>query len=199
MKNPPPIRKRLASLAAADRERRSSGGFTLLELCIVLILIALLIGSFVPSIVTALTEQSIRNDSHQLAIMVKTAMIQSGEQNRTYALDFTASSMSLHPADNPDSGAKTIFPSLMDKPDADVPAPVTVEMSWALTNPTKMVIPDPQKKNGWKPMPKTMTVLFRPGELCPLQTVRFTRGEAYIEQSFNGLTGNVDKEENYIP
>lgn len=199
MKNPPTIRKRLSSLVVADRDRRSSGGFTLLELCIVLILIAILVGSFVPSIVTALTEQAIRNDSHQLAIMVKTGMIQSAEQNRAYALDFTTSSIKLHPADNPEDSQKTIFPSLMDKPDAESPAPVAVEMSCELTNPTKMVVPDPQKKNGWKPIPKTMTVLFRPGELCPLQTVRFTRGEAYIEQSFNGLTGNVDKEESYIP
>lgn len=198
MKNPPPTRKRSASLFAAVSDRRSSGGFTLLELCIVLILIALLIGSFVPSITTALTEQSIRNDSHQLALMVKTGMIQSGEQNRAYALDFTASSMTLHPAANTEE-AKTLFPSLTQKNDDDAPGPVAVEMTCQLNNPTKMVVPDPQKKNAWKPMPKTMTILFRPGELCPLQTVRFTRGEAYIEESFNALTGNVENEETYIP
>src|SRR5258708_4071627 len=53
------------------------GGFTLLELCMVLFIIALLFGLAMPSVESAFVEQGVRRDAHQLALMVKTAMMQS--------------------------------------------------------------------------------------------------------------------------
>src|SRR5271170_4399884 len=71
--------------------------FTLLEMCIVLFIIALLCGVTLPSITSAFTEQKMRSDAHQFALMVKTAMIRSSEQHRAYVIDVTSTSMSLHP------------------------------------------------------------------------------------------------------
>ena len=52
-------------------------GFTLLEMCMVLFIIALLFGVTMPAMQSAFVEQAVRRDAHQLALMVKTAMIQS--------------------------------------------------------------------------------------------------------------------------
>ena len=40
---------------------------------------------------------------------------------------------------------------------------------------------------------------FQPNELCPATRVRLSRGNAWLEMSFNALTGNVEKETTYFP
>src|SRR5476649_2895486 len=72
-------------------------GFTLMEMVIVLIIIALLFGVTMPAMQSAFVEQAVRKDAHQLALMVKTAMIQSAEQHRAYVIELTDSTMALHP------------------------------------------------------------------------------------------------------
>ncbi len=47
-------------------------------------------------------------------------------------------------------------------------------------------------------MPPT-TWIFEAGELCPATRVRLSRGDAYLEMSFNALTGNVENEATYFP
>jgi len=169
--------------------RRS--GFTLLEMCMVLFIIALLFGVTMPAMQSAFTEQHVRKDAHQLALMVKTAMIQSAEQHRAYVIDLTTTSMALHPmgqaakeadasTDDSDAGANTL-------------AITDVEVTSDFDPPNKLLAPDLQKANAWVDMPPTSWV-FQPGELCPATRVRLARGDAYVEMSFSALTGNVENE-----
>jgi prepilin-type N-terminal cleavage/methylation domain-containing protein len=176
-------------------------GFTLLEMCIVLFIIALLCGVTMPAITSAFTEQKMRNDAHQLALMVKTAMIRSSEQHRAYVIDVTASTMSLHPGgtkddDDSDDSSSSSAPSDEDGSSATVLENVTA--SGKLDPPNKFLAPDPHKLNGWVPMPTTSWV-FQPGELCVAPRVRLERGDAYLEMSFNALTGDVENEAEYNP
>src|ERR1700733_15400714 len=67
--------------------------FTLLEMCLVLFIIALMVGAALPAIESVFVEQGLRNDSHQLVLMVKTAMIQSSEQHRPYLIELTSTNM----------------------------------------------------------------------------------------------------------
>ena len=173
-------------------------GFTLMEMCIVLVIIALLIGVLMPSIHAALTEQTVRGDSHQLALMVKTAMYRSSEQHRAYVIDFTTTSMALHPAGQipPASGPASI--TFNQDADAQNAGPEDVEMSCQLDPSNKLLVPDPKKTNAWMGMPAT-SWLFQPGELCPAQTVRFVHGDSWLELNFNALTGDVENEGTYFP
>src|SRR5277367_3057384 len=88
-------------LSWADSCRR---GFTLLEMCMVLFIITLLLAAALPAIQTAFVEKAVRNDSHELALMVKTAMLQSADEHRAYIIDLTRSTITLHPV--PDGDAK---------------------------------------------------------------------------------------------
>jgi type II secretory pathway pseudopilin PulG len=190
----PPLVPKLTALRRSAVRRI---GFTLLEMCMVLFIIALLFGVTMPAMQSAFTEQHMRKDTHQFALMVKTAMIQSAEQHRAYVIDLTSTSMALHPMGE---AAKEADTSSSDDSDAAANNPVTedVEVTSEFDPPNKLLIPDPQKANAWIDMPPTSWI-FQSGELCPATRVRLKRGEAYLEMSFNALTGNVDKEGAYLP
>jgi prepilin-type N-terminal cleavage/methylation domain-containing protein len=179
--------------------RRRRHGFTLLEMCVVLLIIALLFGLSAPSLQTAMTEQTVRHDAHQLALMVKTAMIQSTEQHRAYAIDLTTKSMALHPvgvaaADTDSTGTDDTTDT---DSDADASGNVTmpdVTITTDLDSSNKLLVPDPDKANAWMAIPDGTQWVFQPGELCPATLVRFGHGEAWLQMTFDALTGNVDQE-----
>jgi prepilin-type N-terminal cleavage/methylation domain-containing protein len=175
-------------------------GFTLLEMCMVLLVIAILAGLSMPAMQSAFTEQAVRRDAHQLALMVKTAMIQSAEQHRTYVIDLTDTTMALHPegetAADPDASAST---NDEDASADDSSAPQDVEITSDLDPPNQLLAPDPLKADAWSAMPPDTQWVFEPGELCPASRVRLKRGDAWLEMSFNALTGNVENETNYLP
>jgi len=160
-----------------------------------------------PAMHTAFVEQAVRGDSHQLSLLVKTAMLQSADQHRTYILDLTSTSMSLHPAgmpDNADSSAtnETLL-SPQDKKNASDSdtnaAPLEdIVVDNQLDSANKLLIPDPEKPKTWIPMPPTSWI-FAPDALCPATTVRVSRGESWLEMNFNALTGNVENESTYFP
>jgi prepilin-type N-terminal cleavage/methylation domain-containing protein len=184
-------------LAAAGRR-----GFTLLEMCIVLLLIALLISVTLPSMQTAWTERAVRNDSHELSLMVKTAMIQVAEQHRPYVIDLSKDTIALHPLgqaakDPTDADNEALFQD--NTPTGPTEAQTDVTATQAIDAENKLRLPDPALPGKWEDIPDGTQWVFQPGELCPATSIRLERGDAYIELFFNALTGNVDKENTYFP
>jgi prepilin-type N-terminal cleavage/methylation domain-containing protein len=186
-----PLTKRAGGVHAA-RAR----GFTLLELCMVLFILALLAGAAMPAMDSAFTEQELRTDAHQFSLMVKTGMIKSGEQNRPYVLDLAGKDILLQPVGMEEKApaAPSFLPAHSD-PDA-APTLENVTMDLKLTN--GFLLPDAKKKDTWDPVSSERWT-FQPSNLCPLPRVRLTRGRAWIEMSFNALTGNVEDEATFIP
>lgn len=177
----------------------SRAGFTLLEMCIVLLIIALLLTVSMPAMESAFTEQGLRNDSRQLALMVKTAMIQSAEQHRNYVIELSSSTIALHPQDptvKPDDDATNVADATEAAANSDVMEDVTATDELDAKN--KLLAPDPDKADKWIDMPPT-TWVFQPGQLCPATRVRMTRGDSWVEMSFTPLTGNVENENAYFP
>ncbi len=180
------------------RAYASRRAFTLLEMCTVLLIIMILLGTTMPSIQSAFVEQAVRNDSRQLALMVRTAMLQSGEQHRAYVIDLTSTTMDLHPVAGPPKDADSSAPTNDQDPSAQNTGPEVVEIASDLDRSNKLVVPDPKKIDGWIAMPKT-SWLFKPGDLCPATRVRLVRGQSWLELNFNALTGNVENEATYFP
>lgn len=170
---------------AFPRRRR---GFTLLELCIVLFIIALLAGVAMPAMDSAFEEQSLRTDAHQLSLMVKTAVIQSGEKQQPFTLVLAGKELNLTPAAQTDESNRATAKSDADSGNQAI--------SYSLSNGVKF--PDATKRDKWESLP-VVTWVFRPNGLCPLPRLRLERGSAYLEMSFNALTGDVEDESSYLP
>jgi len=164
----------------------------------VLVIIAILAGLSMPAMQSAFVEHAVRGDAHQFALLVKTAMIQSAEQHRPYAIDLTATSMALHPVGEAAKDADASSPTDDNAADTANSTPEDVEVTSVLDPPNRLLIPDPQKVNAWLDMPPTSWI-FQPGELCPATRVRLARGEAWVEMSFGALTGNVENEASSFP
>jgi prepilin-type N-terminal cleavage/methylation domain-containing protein len=184
-------------LSALIFDRSQSRAFTLIELCIVLFILALLAAAAMPSMESAFKEQALRNDAHQLSMMVKTAVIQSEDQERPYQLTLDGKELVLMPVrdavsqEKSDGGVGSAAgqDSADDQSDADVD-------NWTLG--TGLKFPDATKKDTWESLPSVRWV-FQPRGLCPLPRVRLERGSAYLEMSFNALTGDVENQAAYIP
>ncbi len=188
---------------AQAKPRRHDGGFTLLEMVIVLILLALMAALTIPTIRGAFVEQALRNDSHQLALMVKTAMIQAEEQRRPYVIELDSKSISLHPLglvakDATDPNAPDNIMGNAAAPDDAEAAMPDVSASVQFDSANKLQAPDTDKQDKWSDLPAT-TWTFQPGQLCPADRVRVSRGDSYVEMSFAALTGNVEDEKSYFP
>ena len=169
-----------ASVSILD-PRVSRQGFTLLEMCVVLFIIALMAGAAMPAMQSAFNERALRNDAHAFSLMAKEAMLRSGEEQRPYLINLQGRELVLEPASTEPRG------------DVAVPAATGTQ---TLDNALKL--PDATTKNAWRSLP-TVTWTFEPNSLCPLPRVRFERGAGYIEMSFNALTGDVEDEGYYLP
>jgi prepilin-type N-terminal cleavage/methylation domain-containing protein len=156
----------------------TSRGFTLLEICIVLVILGVLMGVIAPGMQSALAEQALRSDARQLSLMVKTAMLRTCEEHRPYVLDLSETSLSLAP--------------LSDAPSSDD------LQTWPLNARNQLLLPDPKSSGDWLQL-HSAEWIFRPGELCPASAVCFVRGPARLQMSFNALTGNVENERSFIP
>ncbi len=160
-------------------------------MCVVLLIIGILLGVSMPAMHSAFTEKAMRDDSHQVALLVRTAMLRSDEQNRAYVIDVTGTSVSLH-AQEPEVQATD------SAADADDTASTEVEGDYKFDPSTKLLVPNPEKVGTWIPL-TTTSWLFKPGELCHVSRLRLLRGQAWMEMSFNALTGNVEDETTYFP
>lgn len=183
---------RCAKTQAAGRDglRR---GFTLLELCIVLLIMAILLGAMTPAMHSAFVESAMRADARQLSFLVRTAMLQSDDEHQGYVLDLTATGLDLHLAGTGPEADSSTDAAAGDSSDNNN-ASTTYQFDAA----DKLYIPDPKKNSAWIHIPATSWI-FQPGELCPATRVRLIRGNAWLELSFNALTGNVENEADYFP
>jgi prepilin-type N-terminal cleavage/methylation domain-containing protein len=170
-------------------------GFTLLELCIVLFIMALLASTAMPAMESAFTEEALRGDAHQLSLMVKTAMLKSSEEQRPYLLNLDGKELLMEPTPDPMAAAEAAPDSRSSSSDPESVIDRTI-MTQTLGNTLKF--PDARKKNTWEALPSVHWT-FMPAGLCPVPRVRLERGRAYIEVSFNALTGDVEDEATYLP
>ena len=168
------------------------GGFTLLEICIVLLVLAVLMGVIVPGMQSALNEQGIRTDARQLSLLIKTAVQQSNEEHGTYRVELGDGTVLLE-RDQPASTLQTI--STQDEEPTMKPE---VLQSFRLSTENRLSISNTGNEGDCKPVASAEWV-FRAGELCPVTWISLERGKSRLDLDFNALTGDVDEERSYFP
>ena len=152
---------------------------------------ALLAGVATPALRSAFIEQGLRNDAGQVALLVKTAMLTSREQQQPYLLRLEGRTFSLEPVEA-GTGSKPYSAEGADESDSGSNAIGTLSLSHPVA------FPDAEKKDQWNTLPSA-SWRFEPNGLCPLPRLRLQAGEAYIELGFDALTGGVEGEATYIP
>ncbi len=157
-------------------ERSSRSGFTLLEMCIVLCLIALFLTAATFQISTALEEQHIREDASRLSFLIRAGMLRAQDENTEYLLTINEHSASLAKVKSSDESGET------------------ASTDTAMFHPDNQLWVPQDKHQPWVHL-EHLELLFQSGELSPIDgKVRWTHGSSYLEQKFDPLTAEVEGE-----
>ncbi|SDU06568.1 prepilin-type N-terminal cleavage/methylation domain-containing protein [Verrucomicrobium sp. GAS474] len=157
------------------RRRR---GFTLLEICISLAVIAVLVGLSIPAFSGWMSEQKLRDPARHMEELARTARNRAIDTQRSWAVLIRPAELvlTLQPGEDFTDDQHQAFPDL-SLPVADG---VKVETkAWAEETFSA---------------PAEVRWIFRPNGLCEPLTVRFTQGESQIALRFDPLTAEVAEE-----
>lgn len=195
--------------SAARTNKLISAGFTLLEMVIVLLVVALLAGSAVGLMISSADERALNRSSVEVEVLAKRARTLASLQQRPYALEFFDNHVSLMPlaealldpkerekaAEAHDKAAE----AAADKAPAnssDEPAPATsfatVHAGWALDGDMRMFIRR-WASDTWVPIDGKNRQVWRfdPQGFCEPVTIRVEIGRSWKESEFHPLTGGI--------
>ena len=154
-----------------------------------LLIIALLAAATMPAFNSAVNEHRVREDGHQLAMMVRSAMIESTEQHRPYIIELTKfRCRSIRKANLPrksddpdatlfkDSGSTNSDQPVEDTVTEDVEVEKQLEAANKLQHPTRA-----RPTAGWTCPATDYSGCSSRGGLCAATPVRIARGDAYLE------------------
>jgi prepilin-type N-terminal cleavage/methylation domain-containing protein len=84
-------------ISAVRTLKRSQAGFTLLEIVVVLVLVAIVIGGAFGLMIASNDERALNRDSAEIEVLAKRARAISSLQQRPYALEFYEQTVTLMP------------------------------------------------------------------------------------------------------
>ena len=160
--------------ASIRRSGRSTRGYTLLEIALVVTIIVLLVGAVVPMSSGFIREQRMRDAVRELLVLAKTARTEAMTTGRAAEVIFNKRGFALRRAGEEEPSESVtlargmsyqLFPFSADKP----------------------LKPDGQR---W---------IFQPTGLCEPVSVRIIENEAWIEVRFDPLTAGIEEETYNIP
>lgn len=207
--------------------------YTILEICLVLFIIALIVGASIPFTGGLIAEQQLREPARQIELLARTARHLATLQQRPYVLILNADHIILQPYSEADplapfqiastaatanasnsplvstnkatitttfstanlSSTNNAVSSFDDAPVYTLLDPVTQE--YEIPEKVSFTVRGWQEKD-WYP-PEDRTWIFPPTGLCEPLEIRVQKGEAYIENTYDPLTGSIKSERFYLP
>jgi type II secretory pathway pseudopilin PulG len=160
--------------AKSGQPGRRTGGYTLLEIALVVTIIVLLVGAVVPLSSGFVREQRLRESVRGLLVLAKTARTEAMTTGRAAEVVFGKGGFSLLRAGE-------------EEPSESVQLPGGTRYQLLPFGADKPLRPDGQR---W---------IFQPTGLCEPLTVRIMEDEAWIEVRFDPLTAGIEEEGYYIP
>lgn len=160
--------------ASTGRAGRWTGGYTLLEIALVVAIIVLLVGAVVPLTSGFVREQRMRDAVRELLVLAKTARMEAMTSGRPAELVFEKGGFVLRrPGD--EEGSESV----------KLARGMTYQLlPFAAEKPLR---PDGQR---W---------IFQPTGLSEPIAVRIMEDEAWIEVRFDPLTASIEDESYFIP
>ncbi len=183
-------------ISAAKIRNNRSGGFTLLEIVLVLVLMGVIMGSAVGLMVYSSDERALREASGEIELLAKRARIISIRQQTPYALEFRPGTVRLMPLAEAGSLEKTTALGRSIGGEAvgsNAPAglgPVRDEITFAPD--TKLFIRR-WNSEAWLPMGENVVHVWRfdPDGICEPVSVRVTINESWAEDTYHPLTATA--------
>ncbi len=186
-------------IAAAKARRPSNSGaagFSLLEIIVVLVLIAVLTGGAIGMMVMSDDERSLKNSTGEVESMAKRARTVAALQQRPYALEFSGNRITMMPL-----AEAMIDPAEREKAAALIEAAGTSEngggfekisAGWELDPEMKMFVRR-WASDAWLPIDEKNRQVWRfdPEGFCEPVGVRIQTAKSWMEVEFHPLTGGI--------
>jgi len=158
------------------RTARRTAAFTLLEICFVLFIVAVLFAVAAPPVAKQFQEEQIRKPVRELQSFAKTARRLAMEQNRAYVILLLNTGYLLEPLEKKDADTESLR--------YDLPARVKYEIQRPSDRDLK-VVADAR----W---------MFTPNGLCEPITFYFQRDQDWVRFRIDALTARIENEESFI-
>ncbi len=166
---------------------KRSGGFTLIEIVMVLAIAAVIMGGAVGLMVLSSDERVLRNVSGEVEALAKRARTAAILHQTSYALEFSEHSIRMmswaRAANNTDTTKGTTdgaVNGIKDAGQVDLADDVAVSVRrW--------------NSDKWIPLAKNAVEIWRfdPDGLCEPVSVRYTRGKSTAEDTYHPLTASI--------
>ncbi len=178
-----PLIRALPGVHYARINRRRAGArpyrtaaFTLLEICFVLFIVAVLFAVSAPPVAKQFQEEQIRKPVRELQTFAKTARRLAMEENRSYVVLLLNSGYLLEPLEKKDTDKESLR--------YDLPNHVTFEIQRPADRDLKRVA-----DARW---------IFTPNGLCEPITFFFQRDHDWVRFRIDALTARMENEESFI-
>ncbi len=153
-----------------------TAGFTLLEICFVLFIVAVLFAVAAPPVAKQFQEEQIRKPVRELQTFAKTARRLAMEQNRAYVILLLNNGFLLEPLEKKETDTQSLR--------YDLPNHVTFEIQRPSDRSLERIA-----DARW---------LFTPNGLCEPITFFFQRDQDWVRFRIDALTARMENEESFI-
>ncbi len=172
-----------------------TAGFTLLEICFALGILAVILGAALPNVFGWIKEQRLRAPARQLALLARTARLDAIEHQQPYQVIVRGDQMwieSLVPTPPPSSSPSNDTASLSNPEQQTNSTPQDLPEPYQVSDSTVILIQRWNENKMSRPVEWHWT--FQPTGLCEPISVKFVQDKAELELDFDPLTATVAEE-----
>ena len=176
-------------LTERSRVGPGRGGFTLLEISLVLAILVILIGVAVPYMGGFFKEEAIRSSARELEIYAKTARLRAMQEQVPWRIRFHPDRFELGPVRDRTANG-------LGEAGGETVADAGAEVFRTHTLPDGLVCEVlPWRGRGWQEVKEENAWIFQPTGVCEPLHVRFRKDDSWMQIGFHPLTAEVNEEE----
>lgn len=179
-------------MISAAKTSKTPGGFTLLEIVIVLAIAAIVMGGAVGYMIYSSDERVLRDTSGEVELLAKRARVTSILQQTPYALEFREGVVRMLPLAQAGRDEKTTVGGRRIGGEPDEGSSAGTNESYQL-DPAMRIFVRRWNSETWLPTVKNTIHIWRfdPDGLCEPISVRFALDKSWAEDTYHPLTATV--------